>query len=80
MFVNLKTSLGIEIRDNELLMVALKKSLKQWVVSSYKIISNHKQMSKPDLKREVQRFARNSGAAREQIVLGIPRERAVLTG
>lgn len=78
MFLNLKSSLGIEFRENELLMVALKKGLKHWAVSSYKIISNYKQMSPPELKREVQRFARSSGAAREQIVLGLPRERAVV--
>ncbi|MBI1747604.1 MAG: pilus assembly protein PilM [Acidobacteria bacterium] len=78
MFVAFKASLGIEFRAGELLMVGIKKGLKQWLVSGFKIIPNYHQVNKSDLRREVQRFARSSGAAREQIVLGVPREQAVI--
>jgi Tfp pilus assembly protein PilN len=76
--ISLKSSLGIEIRENDLVLTALNKGIKQWAVANFKTVSNYKQVNKIELKKEINRFIKSHKVAREHIVLGVPRDQVIL--
>lgn len=76
--ITLNSAVGIEIRGDELLLVCLKRGLRDTSVAGYKVIENFRQMQRSDLKRAVHNFFRSNRVRRENVILGVPRDKAIV--
>lgn len=76
--IYLKTSVGIEIRDDDLLLSALQRNLAAGVFTHFSRIRNFRTREVAEVKREVDAFFKSKRLSRENIVLGIPRQDAVI--
>jgi Tfp pilus assembly protein PilN len=76
--ISFKTSIGIELRGEDMLISSLQSNLSSPVFTCFKRIANYQALDREDLRREVGQFFRSNGLSKEHVVLGIPRKDIVL--
>lgn len=76
--IYLKTSVGIELRGEDMLISSLQSNLSGGVFTHFLRIPGYRLREKADLQKEIDFFFKSNGISRENIVLGIPRHDVVL--
>jgi Tfp pilus assembly protein PilN len=76
--IYLKTSVGIELRGEDMLISSLQSNFSGSVFTHFKRIANYGQRDKASLRQEVLNFFRTSGLSKDNVVLGIGRTDIVL--
>ncbi len=76
--INLRASVGIEIRQEDLLLSCLKSNFGGCTFTRYARIAAYRQRDSEQVRREIDAFFKVSKVSRENIVLGIPRRDVVL--
>jgi Tfp pilus assembly protein PilN len=76
--IYLKTSIGVELRGEDMLMSSLQGNLSDGAFTHFKRIANCRQTNTETLRQEIQQFFRSYGLSKDNIVLGIPRRDVVL--
>ena len=76
--IYLKTSVGVELRGEDMLISSLQSNFSGGVFTHFTRIAGYRQRNPEDLKREINAFFRSRGLNKENIVLGIPRKDIVL--
>ncbi len=76
--IYLKTSVGVELRGEDLLIASLQSNYSDSVFTHFVRFAGYRQRNPEDLKREIHAFFKSKGLNRENIVLGIPRKDIVL--
>ncbi|HTY60722.1 MAG TPA: pilus assembly protein PilM [Acidobacteriota bacterium] len=76
--IYLKTSVGIELRGEDLLISSLQSNFSGGVFTHFKRIAGYKQRDRESLRQEVLSFFRSAGLSKDNVVLGIPRADIVL--
>jgi Tfp pilus assembly protein PilN len=76
--IYLKTSVGIELRGEDMLISSLQSNFSSGLFTHFKRIRNYAEREQADLRNEVQQFFRTAGLSKENIILGIPRRDIVL--
>jgi len=70
--IYLKSSVGIEIREDDLIITCLRSNFSAGVFTSYRRISNYRDREREEVKRELDAFFKEAQVNREKIVLGLP--------
>jgi Tfp pilus assembly protein PilN len=73
-----KTSIGIELRGEDMLISSLQGNFSGGAFTHFKRIANYRLCDKEDLKREVSQFFKSNRLGRDHVILGIPRRDIVL--
>jgi Tfp pilus assembly protein PilN len=76
--IYLKTSVGIELRGEDMLISSLQSNFSGGVFTHFKRIADYRQRDKENLRHEVLDFFKSAGLSRDNVVLGIPRKDIVL--
>jgi Tfp pilus assembly protein PilN len=76
--IYLKTSVGIELRGEDLLISSLQSNFSEGVFTHFKRVVNYRTRDKADLQQEIQNFFKSNGLAKDNVILGIPRRDMVL--
>jgi len=76
--IYLKTSVGVELRGEDMLISSLQSNFSHGVFTHFTRIAGYRQRKPEDLKREINAFFKSRGLNKENIVLGIPRKDIVL--
>jgi Tfp pilus assembly protein PilN len=76
--IYLKTSVGVELRGEDMLIASLQSNFSGGVFTHFTRITGCRQRNTEDLRREIQSFFKSNGLSKENIVLGIPRKDIVL--
>jgi Tfp pilus assembly protein PilN len=76
--IYLRTGIGIEFREDDLLIASLQSNFSGGVFTHYKRIADYRLRTQEDLRHEVSHFFRNNRLSKDSIVLGIPRKEMVL--
>jgi Tfp pilus assembly protein PilN len=76
--IYLKTSVGVEIREDDLLLSALQRNLAAGVFTHFIRIRNFRTREAVEVRREVDAFFKSKRLSRDNIVLGIPRSDAII--
>jgi Tfp pilus assembly protein PilN len=71
--IYLRSSVGIEIRQEDLLISCLQSNLSAAVFTHFKRIVNHRQRDKEEVRKEIDQFFKSHRLDRSNVVLGIPR-------
>lgn len=71
--IYLKSSVGIEIRNNDLVVSCLRSNFSAGVFTNYKRVADYKSREREEVRLELDRYFKAHRLARENIVLGIPR-------
>jgi Tfp pilus assembly protein PilN len=71
--IYLRTSVGIELRGEDMLISSLQSNFSGGTFTHFKRIPGYKLREKESLQREIQLFFRSNRLSKENIVLGIPR-------
>lgn len=61
-----------------MILSCLKKGLKGWSLSNFKIINYYWQFNRADLEKELQQFLKKNSISRENIILGVPRDKVIV--
>jgi Tfp pilus assembly protein PilN len=73
-----KTSIGIELRGEDMLISSLQGNFSGGAFTHFKRIANYRLCDKEELKREVGQFFKANRLAKDHVILGIPRKDIVL--
>jgi hypothetical protein len=73
-----KTSIGIELRGEDMLITSLQGNLSGSAFTHFKRIANYRLYDKEALKREVSQFFKSNRLSKDCVVLGIPRKDIIL--
>jgi Tfp pilus assembly protein PilN len=76
--IYLKTSIGVEIRGNDLLLSCLRSNFSAAVFTRFARIRDFKTRDKAEVRAEIDQFLKGQKLGRENIVLGIPRQDAII--
>jgi Tfp pilus assembly protein PilN len=76
--IYLRTSVGIELRSEDMLISSIQSNFSGNVFTHFKRIANYRSRDKEELRREVTLFFRSHGLSRDDVVLGIPRKDLIL--
>jgi Tfp pilus assembly protein PilN len=76
--IYLKTSVGLELRGEDMLISSLQSNFSSGSFTHFKRITGFRLREKEDLRREVQSFFKSNGLNKDSIILGIPRQDLVL--
>jgi len=76
--IYLKTSVGVELRGEDMLISSLQSNFSGGVFTHFIRIAGYRQRNPEDLKREINAFFKSRGLNKENLVLGIPRKDIVL--
>jgi Tfp pilus assembly PilM family ATPase len=76
--IYLQTSVGIELRGEDMLIASLQSNFSGGVFTHFKRIEGYRLRKAEELQREIQVFFKSRGLSRDNIVLGIPRKDLVL--
>jgi general secretion pathway protein L len=76
--IYLRTGIGIEFREDDLLLASLQSNFSGGAFTHFKRIADFRLRAKEDLRHEVSHFFRSNGLSKDSIVLGIPRKDIVL--
>jgi Tfp pilus assembly protein PilN len=73
-----KTSVGIELRGEDMLLSSLQGNFSSGAFTHFKRISNYKASDREDLKREINQFFRSNRLGKDCVVLGFPRKDVII--
>jgi Tfp pilus assembly protein PilN len=76
--IYLKTSVGIELRGEDMLISSLQSNFSSGMFTHFKRIANYRARDQADLRQEIQQFFKSAGLSKDTIILGIPRKDLVL--
>jgi Tfp pilus assembly protein PilN len=76
--IYLKTSLGIELRGEDMLISSLQSNFSGGTFTHFKRITNYRLSDKEALRNEINTFFKSHSLSKENIVLGIPRNEVIL--
>ena len=76
--IYLKTSVGIELRGEDMLISSLQSNFSGDVFTHFRRIADYGRQDKESLRQEVLNFFRTAGLSKDNVVLGIPRKDIVL--
>ncbi len=76
--IYLKTSVGIELRGEDMLIASLQSNLTGEVFTHFRSFANYRQRDRHELRREIALFFKTSGLGKENIILGIARKDIVI--
>ncbi|HEY2933287.1 MAG TPA: type II secretion system protein GspL [Acidobacteriota bacterium] len=76
--LSVNSSLGIEIRGDDVVFTVVKKRLSGFAASSTQVIENFLQLDKVELRQKIQNIRKHNGFNRENIILGLPRNQVIL--
>lgn len=76
--IYLKTSVGIELRGEDILIASLQSNFSGGAFTHFSRIAGYRSLKVEDLQREINQFFRSHGLSKDNIVLGIPRKEVVL--
>src|SRR5512136_1333357 len=76
--IYLKTSIGVEIRQDDLLISSLQRNLAGAVFTHFKRIAGYRLRERAEVQREMDQFFRSNGLSRDSVVLGVPRRDFVI--
>jgi len=76
--IYLKTSVGIELRGEDMLLSSLQANFSGGAFTHFKRIANYQACNKEDLKREINQFFKSNGLSKDHVVLGITRKDILL--
>ena len=76
--IYLKTSVGIELRGEDILISSLQSNFSGGVFTHFRRIANYRGRDKADLQQEILSFFRSNGLGRDNVILGIPRRDIVV--
>ncbi len=76
--IYLKTSVGIELRGEDMLISSLQSNFSGGVFTHFKRIEGFRLQKPDELRREIHSFFRSCGLGKDNIVLGIPRKDIVI--
>jgi Tfp pilus assembly protein PilN len=76
--IYLKTSVGIELRGEDMLIASLQSNFSGGTFTHFKRVANYRRPDPEDLRQEVNQFFRTTGLSKDNIILGIPRSDIVL--
>ncbi len=76
--IYLKTSIGVELRGEDMVISSLESHFSGGVFTHFKRIANYRNRDKEELRREIQLFFKSNRLSKDNIVLGIPRKDIVL--
>jgi len=76
--IYLKTSVGLELRGEDMLISSLQSNFSGGVFTHFKRVTNYRLREKEELRREINNFFKSNRLGRDNIVLGIPRRDIVL--
>lgn len=71
--IYLRSSVGLEIRQDDLLFTCLQSNFSTGVFTHFKRIANYSKRDKEEVRREIDLFFKASRIDRSNIILGIPR-------
>jgi len=71
---SLDSALGIEIRENCLVLASVQKGFQEFRLRSHLVIEGFRQLPVPELASRIHEFSRANGFSRENIVVGVPRD------
>jgi len=76
--IYLKTSVGIELRGDDMLISSLQGNFSGGVFTRFTRIPGYRLRSPEEVRQEINQFFRSNGLSKDNIVLGIPRKDIVL--
>ncbi len=76
--IYLKTSVGIELRGEDMLISSLQGNFSGGAFTHFKRLAGYKTRTLEELRLEVLQFFRSSGLAKDNVILGIPRSDIVV--
>jgi Tfp pilus assembly protein PilN len=76
--IYLKTSVGIELRGEDMLIASLQSNFAGGVFTHFTRIAGCRHLKVEDVRREINLFFRSHGLSKDNIVVGIPRKDIVL--
>jgi Tfp pilus assembly protein PilN len=76
--IYLKTSVGIELRGDDMLISSLQGNFSESTFTHFKRVENYRLRDKAELQQEIQFFFKSTGLSKDNIILGIPRSDLVL--
>ena len=74
----LGSALGVEFRDQNLVLLNLKKGIRDFSLLEHGVIEKFRDLSPAGLQSAVRGFLKTNGAARERVILGVPRELTIV--
>ncbi|HEY3132109.1 MAG TPA: pilus assembly protein PilM [Acidobacteriota bacterium] len=76
--VGINSSLGIEIRGEDVVLTVVKRMVNGFGVGRSHVIENFLQLDKAQLRQQLQQIRKQNGFNRENIILGLPRGQVIL--
>ena len=76
--IYLRTSVGIELRGEDMLISSLQSNFSGGVFTHFKRIAHFRLREKEELRQEINLFLKSNRLSKDNIVLGIPRRDIVL--
>jgi hypothetical protein len=70
--IYLKTSIGVELRGEDMLISSLESHFSEGVFTHFKRIANYRLRDKEDLRREIDSFSNRTGSAKIMLYSGFP--------
>ncbi len=77
MFI-LGSALGVEFRDRNLILLNVKKGVRDFSLLEHGVIEDFRDLSPAELQSAVRSLLKSNGSSRDRVILGIPREQAVV--
>ena len=71
-------ALGVEFRGRNLILLNVKKGIREFSLLEHGVIEDFRDLSPAELQSAVRGFLKSNGSSRERVILGIPREQAVV--
>jgi Tfp pilus assembly protein PilN len=75
--IYLRTGIGIEFREDDLLLASLQSNFSGGVFTHFKRITDYRLRAQENLRYEISQFFRNNRLSKDSIVLGLPRKEMV---
>ncbi len=75
---SLDSAVGIEIRGGSLVFASVSKGLQNYVLRNCELVEHYRELPLADLYARVQEFGEANGFDRENVILGLPRDRVVV--
>ena len=72
------SALGVEFRGRNLILLNVKKGIREFSLLEHGVIEDFRDLSPAELQSAVRGFLKSNGSSRERVILGIPREQAVV--
>ena len=72
------TALGVEVRGSDLVLAVVQKGFRQFELQDHAVIEDFRNLPPGQLRDRIRQSVRSYGALKDRVVLGIPRDEAVV--